>query len=117
MGNTGETAKTRLKKYKNVLVDLMKLYSHSTTRVSVSAELLGTLQAEEGKYLTEDKKWPVTTEVYRRKFAVIIERLRMVGKSEIGYKSSEELLKDLILVRKSLSEHHPAAHELRTIRS
>ncbi|MFP7295881.1 phosphoenolpyruvate carboxylase [Neobacillus niacini] len=104
-----------LKKYKNVLVDLMKRYSHSTTRVDVSLELVQTLEEEEIKYLSEDKRWPITSEVYRRKFAIIIERLKQVGKSDLGYKSSEELLEDLFIVKRSLNVHHPAAHELKTI--
>ncbi|WP_045516425.1 phosphoenolpyruvate carboxylase [Neobacillus niacini] len=104
-----------LKKYKNVLVDLMKRYSHSTTRVEVSLELTQTLEEEENKFLTEDKKWPIKTEVYRRKFAIIIERLKQVGKSDLGYRSSEELLEDLFVVKRSLNNHHPAAHELKTI--
>jgi len=104
-----------LKKYKNVLVDLMKRYSHSTTRVEVSSEFIQTIEAEEDKYLTDDKKWPVKSEVYRRKFAVIIERLKQVGQSDLGYVSAEELLEDLFLVKRSLKVHHPAAHELKTI--
>lgn len=104
-----------LKKYKNVLVDLMKRYSHSTTRVAVSQELIQSLEEEENKFLTEDKKWPVETEVYRRKFAIIIERLKQVGKSDLGYRSSEELLEDLYIVNRSLNNHHPATHELKAI--
>lgn len=104
-----------LKKYKNVLVDLMKRYSHSTTRVEVSDELVKSLEVEEDKFLTDDKKWPVEGEVYRRKFAIIIERLKQVGKSDLGYLSAEELLEDLYVVKRSLNNHHPAAHELKTI--
>jgi phosphoenolpyruvate carboxylase len=104
-----------LKKYKEVLVDLMKRYSHSTTRVEVSEELIQTLDKDEDKFLTDDKKWPIKTEVYRRKFAIIIERLKQVGKSDLGYRSAEELLEDLYLVKRSLNNHHPAAHELKTI--
>ncbi|MBY0144726.1 phosphoenolpyruvate carboxylase [Neobacillus niacini] len=104
-----------LKKYKNVLVDLMKRYSHSTTRVEVSSEFIDTIEEEENKYLTDDKKWPVKSEVYRRKFAVIIERLKQVGQSDLGYVTAEELLEDLFLVKRSLKSHHPAAHELKTI--
>ncbi|MFB3168968.1 phosphoenolpyruvate carboxylase [Neobacillus sp. 179-C4.2 HS] len=104
-----------LKKYKNVLVDLMKRYSHSTSRVEVSDELVQSLEVEENKYLTDDKKWPVEGEVYRRKFAIIIERLKQVGKSDLGYHSAEELLEDLYVVKRSLNNHHPAAHELKTI--
>lgn len=104
-----------LKKYKNVLIDLMKRYSHSTTRVGVSEELLQTLVQEEELFLPEEKKWPIETEVYRRKFAIIIERVKQVGKSERGYNTSEELLEDLFIVQRSLQSHHPAAHELKTI--
>jgi phosphoenolpyruvate carboxylase len=104
-----------LKKYKKVLVDLMKRYSHSTSRVEVSDELVQSLEVEENKYLTDDKKWPVEGEVYRRKFAIIIERLKQVGKSDLGYLSAEELLEDLYVVKRSLNNHHPAAHELKTI--
>ncbi|MED3563368.1 phosphoenolpyruvate carboxylase [Bacillus xiapuensis] len=104
-----------LKKYKGVLNDLMKRYSHSITRVGVSEELLQLLEEQEDKYLTEDKKWPVKTEVYRRVFAIMIERVRQVGKSEVGYQSAEELLKDLSVIQSSLKSHHPAAHELKTI--
>ena len=48
-----------LKKYKNVLIDLMKRYSHSTTRVEVSQELLHTLEEEEDRFLPDDNKWPI----------------------------------------------------------
>lgn len=105
-----------LKKYKNVLIDLMKRYSHSTTRVGVSEELLQTLAQEEETFLSEEKRWPIETEAYRRKFAIIIERVKQVGKSERGYKNAEELLKDLFIVQRSLQSHHPAAHELKSIK-
>lgn len=105
-----------LKKYKAVLVDLMKRYSHSTTRVEVSEELLQLLKEKEDQLLTDDKKWPVKTEVYRRVFALIIERVKQVGKSDVGYKSADELLGDLDVIKRSLKNHHPAAHELKTIR-
>ncbi|MDN3015013.1 phosphoenolpyruvate carboxylase [Paenibacillus sp. BSR1-1] len=104
-----------LKKYKDVLVDLMKRYSHSTTRVEVSCELINYLEEKEDHYLSDDKKWPVKTEVYRRAFAIIIERIKQVGKSGIGYKTADELLTDLYLIQNSLKQHHPAAHELKTI--
>ena len=113
---TWETLKRQrrlvLKKYKNVLVDLMKRYSQSTTRVEVSEELLQLLEEHEEQVLTTDSKWPVQNEVYRRVFAVIIERVRQVGKSEHGYKSAEEFLEDLWVIKRSLKKHHPGAHEL-----
>ncbi|MDP4085513.1 MAG: phosphoenolpyruvate carboxylase [Bacillota bacterium] len=104
-----------LKKYKNVLVELMKRYSHSTTRVGVSEELIRSIDKDEVRFLTPDKRWPVETEVYRRKFAIIIERLKNVGKSEIGYKTAEELQEDLLVIKKSLVQHHPSSHELKML--
>ncbi|ETI66023.1 phosphoenolpyruvate carboxylase [Neobacillus vireti] len=104
-----------LKKYKNVLVDLMKRYSHSTTRVEVSEELLAFLESKEDLFLSEEKIWPVKTEVYRRAFAIMIERVKQAGKSDLGYQSAEELLEDLSIINRSLNQHHPAAHELKTI--
>ncbi|WML38856.1 phosphoenolpyruvate carboxylase [Neobacillus sp. OS1-2] len=104
-----------LKKYKNVLIDLMKRYSHSTKRVKVSDELLSFLEEKEEVFLTEEKKWPIKTEVYRRVFAMIIERIRQVGKSDTGYQSADELLADLFMIDNSLKQHHPTAHELKII--
>jgi phosphoenolpyruvate carboxylase len=104
-----------LKKYKAVLVDLMKRFSHSTTRAAVSEELQKSVLQDEEKYLNEDQKWTVENEVYRRKFAVIIERLKEAGKSELGYASSEELLEDLLMIQRSIYLHHPVHHELKTL--
>jgi phosphoenolpyruvate carboxylase len=104
-----------LKKYKTVLVDLMKRFSHSTTRADLSSELLTSVTKEEEKYLQEEQRWPNETEVYRRKFAVIIERVKQVGKSETGYSSADELLDDLLMIQRSVYEHHPSNHELKTL--
>jgi phosphoenolpyruvate carboxylase len=104
-----------LKKYKAVLVDLMKRFSHSTTRAAVSEELLESVKQDEEKYLSEEQKWNVEGEVYRRKFAVIIQRLKEAGKSDIGYKASEELLDDLLVIKRSIYQHHPVHHELKTL--
>ncbi|WP_040204646.1 phosphoenolpyruvate carboxylase [Neobacillus jeddahensis] len=104
-----------IKKYKSVLIELMKRYSHSTTRVDVSEELLTFLEENEDQYLPDEKKWPIKTEVYRRVFAVIIERVRQVGKADLGYRSAAELLNDLNMINNSLKQHHPTAHELKII--
>jgi phosphoenolpyruvate carboxylase len=104
-----------LKKYKAVLVDLMKRFSHSTTRAAVSEELVESVVRDEEKFLTEEQKWKIEGEVYRRKFAVIIQRLKEAGRSEVGYKSSEEMLKDLMMIRESIYLHHPVHHELKTL--
>ncbi|MCM3767454.1 phosphoenolpyruvate carboxylase [Neobacillus niacini] len=104
-----------LKKYTNVLVDLMKRYSHSTTRVKVSEELLAFLDENEALILTEDKRWPNRNEVYRRAFAIMIERVKQVGKSDLGYRTAEEFLADLEMITRSLKKHHPVKHELKII--
>ncbi|PLS17339.1 phosphoenolpyruvate carboxylase [Bacillus sp. M6-12] len=105
-----------LKKYKAVLIELMKRHSHSTTRVSVSEELIRSVNAEEMKYLPMDKIWTVETEVYRRKLAIMLERLKQVGKTEAGYRSADELLEDLLMIQRSTYQHHPANHELKLLK-
>ncbi|WP_428841949.1 phosphoenolpyruvate carboxylase [Halobacillus naozhouensis] len=116
---TWETLKKQrtlvLKKYDGVLVELMKRFSHSTNRVNVSDELIASVEEDESRIPT-DKKWRVKEEVYRRKFAVILERLRQVGKSETGYPSSDDLLADLYLIQDSVKHHQPTKRELKMLR-
>ncbi|QGQ45034.1 phosphoenolpyruvate carboxylase [Metabacillus sediminilitoris] len=104
-----------IKKYNEALVDVMKRFSHSITRVNISEELLENVKNDEKIYLTNEKKWPVENEVYRRKLAVIIARLNEVGKSEIGYTSSDELLEDLFLIHRSVNNHQPADRQLKML--
>ena len=104
-----------LKKYKSVLVDLMKRFSHSTNRAAVSEELKQSVIRDEQKYLTEEQKWSVEGEVYRRKFAVILERVKQAGTSVVGYKTAEEMLEDLMMIQRSIYMHHPAHHELKSL--
>lgn len=104
-----------LKKYKDVLVELMKRFSHSTHRVKVSEELLESIASDEVKFLPEEKRWTVAEEPYRRKFAVMIERTKQVGQSENGYQNSEELLADLYMIRRSVYQHHPENRELKML--
>ncbi|MCR2820623.1 phosphoenolpyruvate carboxylase [Lederbergia panacisoli] len=105
-----------LKKYDESINELMKRFSHSTERTHVSDELIASVEQEEPKYLMEDEKWPIESEFYRRKFAVIIKRLNEVGKSDLGYESSAELLKDLIQIMESAENHQPDHKKLKTIR-
>ncbi|MBP3950840.1 phosphoenolpyruvate carboxylase [Bacillus suaedae] len=105
-----------LKKYKESIVDLMKRYSHSTYRVAISAELIKSVEEDEEIYLEKSEAWPVESEVYRRKFAVITKRLEEVGKSEVGYTDAQELLNDLLLIKESAEIHQPANRKLKSIR-
>ncbi|WP_226584776.1 phosphoenolpyruvate carboxylase [Halobacillus litoralis] len=104
-----------LKKYDHALVELMKRFSHSSTQVTVSNELLQSIEKEEAK-LPKGKKWRVDCEIYRRKFAIILERLRHVGQSEFGYTDADELLHDLRQVRDSAQTHQPNRGELKKLR-
>lgn len=117
---TWETLETQrelaLKKYKESLIEVMKRFSHSTTRVEISEELLANVKNEENTYLTREKQWPVETEVYRRKIAIILARLDAVGQSKIGYQSSDELLEDLYLIQQSVNKHQPAQRELKMLK-
>ncbi|MBD1383443.1 phosphoenolpyruvate carboxylase [Metabacillus arenae] len=103
-----------LKKYKEAIVELMKRISHSTTRVDASIKLRKSVRKEEA-LIPDDKKWVMEDEIYRRKFAIILERLRQIGKSEIGYKQSNELLHDLVIIQQSLKKHQPSERELKNI--
>ncbi|MBA2176369.1 phosphoenolpyruvate carboxylase [Halobacillus locisalis] len=104
-----------LEKYEEVLIELMKRFSHSTAQVTVTDELAQSVQ--EGETLIgADKKWRVEKEIYRRKFAIILERLRKVGESEVGYEHSEELLEDLKQIQSSAATHQPSHKELKKLR-
>ncbi|CAM3966857.1 phosphoenolpyruvate carboxylase [Lederbergia lenta] len=106
-----------LKKYVKSMTELMKRFSQSINRVSISQELVDSVEHDESIYLEEDEKWPIESELYRRKFAIILKRLRDVGKSEAGYVTSEELLTDLIQIRDSAEKHQPAQRKLKAIRT
>lgn len=105
-----------LKKYDKAIVDLMKRFSQSSDRIKINERFISrTIEAEE-KFLTGDEKWPVKSEVYRRRFAVILKRLREVGKSKLGYKNPEELLEDLLDIQKNAESYFPAYKKLKTLR-
>ncbi|MCT8139177.1 phosphoenolpyruvate carboxylase [Anaerobacillus sp. CMMVII] len=105
-----------LKKYKAAITDLMRRFSQSTTRVSVSADFIHSVDEDEKLYLEQGEVWPIEAEIYRRKFAVILKRLRNVGQSEHGYHAAEELLADLRSILASAEKHQPANNKLKSIR-
>ncbi|MGP4067134.1 phosphoenolpyruvate carboxylase [Halobacillus sp. B29] len=104
-----------LKKYEEVLVELMKRFSHSSAQVTVTDELMASIEKEE-PLLPKGKKWRVEKEIYRRKFAIVLERLRQVGQSDLGYDYADELLEDLYQIQKSAKTHQPARRELKKLR-
>ncbi|WP_088104545.1 phosphoenolpyruvate carboxylase [Halalkalibacter urbisdiaboli] len=105
-----------VKKYEQAIVDLMKRFGQSTSRVDINEKLIASVEQDEANYMEKGEAWQVEAEVYRRKFAIILKRLRHVGKSAAGYKKAEELLNDLILIKESAEEHQPSNRKLKTIR-
>ncbi|MCA0984184.1 phosphoenolpyruvate carboxylase [Halobacillus yeomjeoni] len=103
-----------LEKYEEVLVELMKRFSHSTSQVTVTDELMKSVESEEG-LIPEDKRWRAEREIYRRKFAIILERLRQIGKSDFAYGYSDELLRDLYQIKESAESHQPNKRELKKL--
>ncbi|MGO4890387.1 phosphoenolpyruvate carboxylase [Anaerobacillus sp. MEB173] len=105
-----------IKKYDKAITDLMRRFSQSTTRVSANDQIIESVDKDEKQYLEQGEEWPVYSEVYRRKFAVMLKRLRNIDNESIGYKNADELLNDLILIKQSVEHHQPAHHKLKTIR-
>lgn len=104
-----------LKKYEKALIELMKRLSHSTVQIKVGEEIMKSIEVGESKYINDDKKWPVKNEAYRRKLAIMVERVRMVANDERGYQTSEELLEDLLMIKESIDTHHPKGHQLKLL--
>ncbi|WP_078543767.1 phosphoenolpyruvate carboxylase [Litchfieldia alkalitelluris] len=103
-----------LTKYEQALIALMKRFSYSTTRVKVTEDLINAVTEGEA-FLSDDKKWLIENEIYRRNFAIIIERLRQIGHSEFGYDNSEQLINDLSIIRQSAKKHQPSERELKEL--
>ena len=106
-----------LNKYEESVQELMKRFSQSSARIKVSDRLEETIDAEEAKYLTLGERWHIESEIYRRKFAVVLKRLREVGKSSLGYKNAEQFLDDLIQIRDCAENHQPGNKKLKIIRT
>jgi len=104
-----------IKKYLEVFDHLINRYSYCTTRIKVSDDLINMVKDKEDKYLAEDQKWQVKTEMYRRALTFMRFRLAQTGVSDAGYKNSKELLSELKTIRLSLKNHLPSQDELRRI--
>src|SRR5699024_10976165 len=85
-------------------------------RTSISQQFTDQVAKEENIYLNEKEKWHVKSEIYRRKFAVILKRLRETGKSSIGYRHSEDLTRDLLEIKEHAEANLPKHQKLKTIR-
>jgi len=104
-----------ISKYLEVFDYLINRYSYCTSRIKVSDDLIELINAKENKYLEDNQKWPIETEVYRRALTFMRHRLTQVGKTDAGYKNPEEILLELRVIRESLKQHLPFHDELRRI--
>ncbi|WP_152654524.1 phosphoenolpyruvate carboxylase [Oceanobacillus sp. CFH 90083] len=105
-----------LKKYEASIVELMRRFSQSSDRISINQQFIDRMEKEENKYLDENNRWPIKSEVYRRKFAIILKRLRETGKTSHGYRHADELVHDLKEIRESAEAHLPETKKLKAIR-
>ncbi|GGP08382.1 phosphoenolpyruvate carboxylase [Oceanobacillus neutriphilus] len=105
-----------LKKYEASIVVLMRRFSQSSDRISINQQFIDRMEKEENSYLTEKDRWPIKSEVYRRKFAIILKRLRETGKTAQGYRDPEDLVRDLKEIKESAEAHLPKTKKLKAIR-
>ena len=117
---TWKTLKTQrslvIKKYVEAIDYLIDRYSYCGTRVKLTKELLDLADEYEKFYLDYDEKWPVYSEGYRRVLVGIKSRLLCTDKDfSDGFKSVDELLNDVLVIRESLKNHLPSQDELRRI--
>ncbi|TMW72337.1 phosphoenolpyruvate carboxylase [Alteribacter natronophilus] len=116
---TWETLKLQrglaLKKYEESLNELMRRFSQSAKYVPVTEELRESVEKEEKLYMRRGETWKLETEYYRRKFGIMLKRLRNVDKSKAGYESAEELLGDLNMIKRSALQHNQPGKKLKKL--
>lgn len=105
-----------LNKYETSLIALMRRFSQSNKRVPIDQPFIDKIEAEEKTYLEARETWRDQTEIYRRKFAVILKRLRETGKSSYGYREAKEMESDLKEIMYHAEELLPKSKKLKSIR-
>jgi phosphoenolpyruvate carboxylase len=105
-----------LEKYETSIIELMRRFSQSSERISIDQQFIDKVEKEENTYLEETEKWLGKSEIYRRKFAVVLKRLREIGKSAHGYLDAGELADDLKEIKESAEAHLTKTKKLKTIR-
>jgi len=115
---TWETLKMQrqlaLSKYESILRHLLRLLSFSTNIVSVSQELLDSIEQDKQKInLRSDFLWRNSKEPYRIKLSYMIKKIQNTGKppsdeEEYGgrYHSPKEFIEDLEILNRSLRSHY-----------
>lgn len=105
-----------LRKYDESITDLMKRFSQSTDRIEIEESFIKATERLEEAYLIDSERWPVQSEIYRRRFAVILKRVRETGASDYGYQKPEELVEDLKDILQSAESFLPKGRKLKTMR-
>lgn len=101
-----------LKKYEQLLSQLMNHLSFSTNIVNVTPELLASIEADKKNIrLKSEDIWRNDNEPYRIKLTYMVEKLANTQahgfkNTNAKYRSSEELLDDLRLIDQSLRTHY-----------
>jgi phosphoenolpyruvate carboxylase len=100
-----------LQKYEKSIKNLMSFLSFSTNIVTVSDELLDSIQQDrQNVELKTDEVWRTETEPYRIKLTYMLEKVRNTGKNGLKnpnakYNSADELIQDLNIIDRSLRQH------------
>lgn len=104
--------KLALREYQRILIELMGKLSFSTNIVTVSEELMTSIEEDRQKVVLKQADiWRNEKEPYRIKIAYMISKLNNVlDDNKIGqpdrYASPEELINDLKLIDRSLRYHY-----------
>src|SRR5690625_5822516 len=105
-----------LEKYIHSINELMRRFSQTTERTIIDHQFIENMKKAEKIYLNAQEKWHVQSEMYRRKFAIILKRLKETGKSALGYPDAETLITDLTEIKDSAETHLPKTRRLKAIR-
>lgn len=124
-GNPGVTAEVTwntlrlqrslvIKKYEQILRQLLQKLSHSSERVSISSELQESLHVDESRVQLPEHltPWRNQHELYRRKLIYMLAKLDWTRKGEKekgAYPHAGAFLCDLQLIDQSLRLHHASA--------
>ncbi|MCT2537001.1 phosphoenolpyruvate carboxylase [Aquibacillus koreensis] len=116
---TFETLKTHrslaLRKYRESLDKLKDLLSHSAKKVNISNDLVDSIIKD--KKALNESGWHKQDEIYRVKISLMLSKLRYTEEdNDLGYETAEQLLADLRLIQKSLSNHHPNHNPIKLLR-
>lgn len=100
-----------VRKYKEQLREMMKMLSFSTNLVTVTDELLASIEQDRKTVQIKNaERWRNSTEPYRIKLGYMLAKLANtletnVASEQVGYNSPAELMEDLRIIDRSLRSH------------